>query len=108
MKERWEFGDDLDRYMDQVGIQTYAQLSRASGVSEEAISRLRWGDRLSGRKVAHKLSDKLSPIIRVFIRGRAITSSTEVEEWINKLPLGCLDEKGYIDIIQKAEKELEF
>lgn len=109
MRER-SFGDDLFRYMDEVGIQTYAQLSRESGVREEAIIRLRWGgrrNRLSGRKIAPKLPDKLIPIIRVFIRKGAITSTTEVEEWINKLPLGCLDEKGYEQIRQEAKKELE-
>ena len=31
---------------------------------------------------------------------------TAVEEWLNKLPYGCLDEKGYEQIIQEAEKEL--
>ncbi len=106
MQWTWEFGDDLDRYIHKAGLNS-AQLSRESGVDPAEISRLRWGDgRLSGKKVCHRLPYRLSCILRVFIHKGAITSTAVVEEWLIKLPYGCLDEKRHRQIIQEAENEL--
>jgi len=100
------FGDDLDTFKDKSGIKSDTQLSEESGVSGYAISRLRYGDRLSGKKVATGLPEKLSSIIRVFIRRGGITSPTVVEGWLLKLPGRCLDGEEYTRIVDEAAKEL--